>query len=122
MVVDHDLRVPARGDEDGVDAAGQGRREDVRDLEADEVRKGYDDGRETAVAVVCWLREDEVQVGQEGARKGDEHGAKGQHRADEAFLSDVSRRSQAHMNTTKLTLTSASMPRSLIIFHVSLAA
>ena len=86
VLIDHDLRVKRRRDKDGVDAAGNGRGEDLADLQADEVGVGDDDGGELAVAVVAGLGEEQVQVGEQGAGVGDEGGAHGQHGADEAFV------------------------------------
>lgn len=86
-VVPHkDIGVPRRGNKNGVNAARDGRREDVCDLKADEEGEEHDDGRPAAVAVVLGLREEKVEVGEERAGVGDEEPAKGQDGADEAFL------------------------------------
>lgn len=128
-VVPHeDLGVPRRGDEDGVDAARDGRREDVCDLQADEEGEEHDDSRPAAVAVVLGLREEEVEVREEGAGVGDEQTTKGQDGADEAFLKLGLAKEQeprfegVGKGRSWLTLIRASMPRSLIMVHVPLAA
>ena len=86
-VVPHeDVGVPRRRDKDGVHAARDGCREDVCDLQADEEGEEHNDGRPVAIGVVLGLREEEIEVREEGAGVGDEEPAKGQDRADEAFL------------------------------------
>lgn len=86
-VVPHeDLGVPRRGNKDGVDTTRDGRREDICDLKADKEGEEHDDSRPATVAVVLGLREEEVEVGEQGAGVGDKEPAKGQDGADEAFL------------------------------------
>jgi hypothetical protein len=120
VIAPHDLGVPTGSDKDGLDTAGDGCGEDVCDLEADEERKGQDDGGVLAVVVVGWVGEVEVEVGQEGAGVCDEEGAEGKDGSDEAVLGKLV--SERKIMVTVLTLIRASIPRSLIIFHVSLAA
>lgn len=60
MIPHEDFGVPRGRHEDSVDAARQGRREDVCDLQADDEGKGDDYGGEAAVGVVLRLREEEV--------------------------------------------------------------
>lgn len=61
VLAHENLGIPSGGDEDGVDAARQRRREAVGDLQADEEGVGNDDGGESAVGVVGWVGEDEVE-------------------------------------------------------------
>ena len=88
MICHRDLRIPRHCHEQRVNPAIEGRDEDVRDLQADDERKGDHHGREGAVAVVRGRREDEVEVRQEGAGVGDEAGAHGEDGADEAFVDE----------------------------------
>ena len=60
--MDQDLRVPRGGDEDGVDAAADGRQDDLAGLQADEEGIGHDDGGEGAAVVVGRMGELEVEV------------------------------------------------------------
>lgn len=100
MVLVHDLGIPAHGDKDGVDAAGQRRGEDVCDLEANEEGKGHDDGGGSAVAKVVVeiarvaAAEDaglEEEVRDEAADDADEEGAEAEDGTDEAFLYKLER-------------------------------
>lgn len=86
VVAPHDLRVPARSDKDGIDAAGDWGSKDVGNLEADEEGESDDDGRVLAIVIVRRVGEEEVQIAQESAGVSDENGAKGQHGANETFL------------------------------------
>src|SRR5262245_58555765 len=62
-VVPHqNLRIPGRSHKDGVDAAAQGRGEDVADLQADKEGKGDDNGRVCPRAVIRRVGEDHVDV------------------------------------------------------------
>lgn len=89
VLLDHDLGVPGRSHENGVDATGDWRGEHIGDLKPDEERKGDDDGREAAALVVRGVRDVEVDEGQQRAGITDERGAEGQHGADEASLYSV---------------------------------
>lgn len=63
-VVRHqNLRVPRRRYEDRVNAARDGRREYVGDLQADEEREEHDDCGPLAIVVVVGMGEGEVEVG-----------------------------------------------------------
>ena len=86
VIPPHDLRIPARGHEDGVDAARQRRREDVGDLEADEEREGDDEGRVLSVVVVRGVGEEQIQVAEQRTGVADEDGAKREDGPDEAVL------------------------------------
>lgn len=86
VVADHDLGVPAGGDEDGVDTGGDGRGEDEGDLEADEEGESDDDGSEATVLVVVGLGDEEVDVAGKSACVSDEHRTERQNGPNEAFL------------------------------------
>lgn len=77
VVVNHDLRIPAHRHEDGLDTTANRRHEDLAHLQADHESKGHNDSGKVAVGVVGRLRELQVQVGQQGADVGNEHGAHG---------------------------------------------
>ena len=64
VLAHHDLRIPGGSDKDCLDTRLQRCCEAVRDLQADEESVGDDDGGETAIAVVGWIGEDEVEVGE----------------------------------------------------------
>jgi hypothetical protein len=64
VLAHHDLRIPRGSDENRLDTALQRRGEAVGDLQTDEESVGDDDGRESAVAVIGWVGEDEVKVGE----------------------------------------------------------
>lgn len=72
MVGGHDLGIPACSDEDRVDPTRQGRREDVRNLEADEESKSEDEWRVLPIVIVRWLGEEQIQVSKKGAGVCDE--------------------------------------------------
>lgn len=120
VIAPHDLGVPTSSDKDGLDTAGNRCGKDVCDLEADEERKGHDDGGVLAVAVVGGVGEVEVEVGEKGTGVCDKEGAEGKYGSDEAVLYKLAVEMEIVM--VLLTLIRASIPRSLIIFHVSLAA
>jgi len=73
-----------------------------------------------AVAVVRGVGEVEVQVGKQATSVCDEEAAERKDGSDEAVLHKLAVYFKA--NVIMLTLIRASIPRSLIIFHVSLAA
>ena len=120
VIAPHDRGVPTSGDKDGLDTAGDRGGEDVCDLEADEEGKGQDDGGVLSIVVVGRVGEVEVEVGQKGTGVCNEEGAEGKNRSNETVLHMLV--VEMKMNTGVLTLIKASIPRSLIIFHVSLAA
>jgi len=120
VIAPHDRGVPTSSYKDGFDTAGDGSGENVCDLEADEERKGQDDGGILPIVVVGRVGEVEVEVGQEGTGVCNEEGAEGKDGSDETVLRMLV--VEMKMNTGVLTLIKASIPRSLIIFHVSLAA
>jgi hypothetical protein len=64
VLAHHDLGIPRGSHENGLDAALQRCGEAVGDLQADEESVRDDDGRVSAVAVVGWAGEDEVEVGE----------------------------------------------------------
>jgi hypothetical protein len=64
VLAHHDLRIPRGSHEDRLDTALQRRGEAVGDLQADEESVRDDDGGESAVGVVAWVGEDEVEVGE----------------------------------------------------------
>ena len=120
VIAPHDRGVPASSDKDGFDTAGDGGGEDVCDLEADEEGKGQDDGGVLSIVVVGRVGEVEVEVGQKGTGVCNEEGAEGKNGSNETVLYMLV--VETKMDTGVLTLIRASIPRSLIIFHVSLAA
>lgn len=120
MIAPHDLRIPTGGNKNGIDTAGDGCGEDVCDLEADEEGEGHDDGGVLSVVVISGIGKVEIEVSQEGTGVCDEEGAERKDRSDKAVLGKLVFGLKARLGV--LTLTSASIPRSLIIFHVSLAA
>lgn len=120
VIAPHDLGVPTSSDKDGLDTAGNRCGKDVCDLEADEERKGHDDGGVLAIVVVGGVGEVEVEVGQKGTGVCDEEGAEGKDGSDETVLHKLA--FEREIVVSLLTLIRASIPRSLIIFHVSLAA
>jgi hypothetical protein len=89
VVAPHNLGIPARCDKDSLDAARQGRREDVGDLEADEEGKGNNDGRVRSVAIVGRVGKEEVEIGEEGASITDEESTEREDRANETFLANI---------------------------------
>ena len=121
------LGIPRHGNKYGLDATGKGGGEDVGNLKADEKCKGENDRRKVSVGVVWWVGEEEVEVGKEGAGVSDEQGTKGENGANKAILPAPVRYTSLEGFRGKkrnlwLTLTRASMPRSLIIVQVSFAA
>lgn len=120
VVAPHDLGIPTSSNKDCLDTARNRGGEDVGDLEANKERERHDDCCVLTVAVVRGVGEVEVQVGQETTSVCDEEGAERKDGSDEAVLDRLA----VHFKTKViiLTLIRASIPRSLIIFHVSLAA
>ena len=64
MLAHQHFRIPSSGHEDGIDTAGQGRGEAMGDLQTDHESVRDDHRCEPAVAVVGWVGEEEVEVGQ----------------------------------------------------------
>ena len=71
VLAHHDLGIPGSSHENGLDTALQRRGEAVGDLQADEESVRDDDGGESAVGVVAWVGEDEVEVGEAVEWSGD---------------------------------------------------
>lgn len=90
MVSYHDLRIPARGNKDGVNTTAKRRREDVPDLETNQKRVGHNNGSEASIAIVWGVSFEEVQIGKEGACIADEDGAERENWTDKAILFFVS--------------------------------
>jgi hypothetical protein len=80
------LGVPSHGDKNRINPTGQRRSEDITDLQSDQEGEGDDYRCVCAVRVVCWRREDEVEIRKECASVCYESGAHGKHRADQAFI------------------------------------
>lgn len=86
VVLDEDLRVPAGSDEDGLNTARDGGREDVGNLEADEEGKGENHGGKTTALVVLGLGNLEVDICEQGACVADKQSTEREHGANQAFL------------------------------------
>lgn len=86
VVADHNLRIPACGDEDGIDSTGNRGREDQRNLETNQERESNNHRSEAAVAVVLGLGDEEVDVTSQSAGVTDKHGSERQDGANETFL------------------------------------
>ena len=88
MIPAQHIGIPRRGYKNCIHAATNWSHENLADLQADQKRKGHDDGSESAVGVVARFGELQVQVGEEGAEVGDEGGAHGEHGGDEAVVDE----------------------------------
>lgn len=86
VVAHHNLWIPSHCDEDSVHAAPNWRQQDLADLQADNEGESHNHCREIPTTVVCRVGELQVQVGEQRTEVGNEDGAHGQHRADEAVL------------------------------------
>lgn len=86
MVVNHDLGIPAGRNENCVHAAGDRRRENKGNLEADEECKRHNHCCEPSITVICGVREQQIQIGEEGSCEADEHSAEGEDGSEKAFL------------------------------------
>lgn len=120
VVAPHDLGIPTGSNKDRLDTARNRGGEDVGDLEADKERERHDDCCVLTVAIVRGVGEVEIEVGQETASVRDEEAAERKDGSDEAVLPKLE--ACLKIKAIVLTLIRASIPRSLIIFHVSLAA
>lgn len=88
VVAHQHLGVPSRCDEDSVNAARDGGREDVGNLQANEEGKCNNDGRVAASLIIRRVGEDQVEVSEEGTGVANEGGAEREDGADETFLDD----------------------------------
>jgi hypothetical protein len=122
VITAHDGWVPTSRDEDGLDTTGDRSGEDGADLKTDEEGEGHDDGGEATILVVGGRSKVEVQVGEERGGVTDEDTAERENGANEAVLEWVSTGADTLFVVERLTLTSASIPRSFIMAQVSFAA
>jgi hypothetical protein len=68
VLAHHDFGIPRGCDKDGLDTTLQRRGEAVGHLQANEEGVCHHDGSEFAIAVVCWVGEDKVKVGEAGEK------------------------------------------------------
>lgn len=80
--------IPRHSDENRVNAAAQRRREYVANLKANEEGKCNDNGSVTAIRVVRWRCEDEVEICKQGARVCNEGGTHAEYRADKTLVDE----------------------------------
>jgi len=88
VLVDHDRGIERSRNEDGIDTAGDGRDEDLANLQADEEGESDNNRGEASIIIVGRVGEDKVQVCEECAGVGYEGGAHGQDRTDEALVDE----------------------------------
>ena len=81
-------RIPTHRNESSIDTARQGRREDIRNLEADKEGEGQDDGSILAVVIVRRVGEIEVEVGEQRTSVSNGKTAEREDGANQAFLRD----------------------------------
>lgn len=86
MLAHHNLGIPRCGHEDSLDAARQRRGEAMSDLQSDQEGIGDNDWSESAVLVVAWVGEEEVEVCKQGASVGHESRAHRHDGANKAFV------------------------------------
>ena len=87
MISHQDLWVPSRCDEYRIHAATDWRHENLADLQPNQEREGHNYRCVFAAVVVLWLGELEVKKREQSAEIGDERGAHGQYRANQATKS-----------------------------------
>jgi hypothetical protein len=88
MLPHQNLGVPRHRDKDGVDATGQRRSENVANLQSNQEGESDDHRRVRAIRVVCWRREEEVEVCEERACVCDKGCAHGQYWTNQAFVDE----------------------------------
>lgn len=86
MLSHHYLWIPGCSNENSVQTTAERCGEDVGDLQADQESKGHNDHCVVAIVVVAWMREHNVEIGQESAQIRDSRCAHCKDRTDKTLV------------------------------------